>query len=65
MTTKTRQTLAMIDRLAGIPHIMARSDNLVVPHEAWTFFDLRQPDDRFWWQTGRGKYDSGLLFKLK
>jgi len=58
--------MALIDHLAGIPHTLGRTDKLVVPRHAWTFFWLhREPDFREWWQTGRPKYDGGLLFQIK
>ena len=66
MTTKTRQTLATIDRLAGKPDSRVSHPTLVVPQEAYSFYDLRQlARDRDRWRAGRGKYDSGLLFRLK
>jgi hypothetical protein len=66
MTTKTVKTLVLIDRLAGVPHLLRGSPHVVVPCEAWFFYELRQPPDfREWWQIGREKYDAGLLFKIK
>jgi len=65
MTSKTVRTMALIDSLAGVPHMMEGRPAVVVPRQAWCFYELRQPlDFREWWQTGRGKYDGGLLFKL-
>ncbi len=66
MTTKTARTLALIDRMAGVTDIRGgRSDKLVVPMSAWYCYQFRQPRTHSeWWQLGRGKYDSGLLFKI-
>ena len=66
VTTKTKRTLAMIDSLAGVPHIMGANAQLVIPLEAWTLYGTRNPPDlREWWQTSRAKYDSGLLLRIR
>ncbi len=66
MTIKTKRTLATIDMLAGVPHLHESRPHLVVPEQAWSFYEFREgPDLRKWWQTGRGKYDCGLLFRIK
>lgn len=66
MTSKTKRTLATIDALAGVPHLLASNAKVVVPRNAWRFYELRQDDDiPEWWQTRRTKYDAGLLFRLK
>ena len=66
MTDKTKRTLAMIDSLAGVPHIMGAVPHLVVPLEAWTNYSERlSPDLREWWQTRREKYECGFLLRIK
>ena len=80
MTSKTARTLALIDALAGVTHLPAawQADLpaavglhesrplLVVPQEAFSFYDLRQlANNREAWRSGRGKYDTVLLFKVK
>jgi hypothetical protein len=65
MTSKTKRTMALIDQMTGVPHLLEGRPTVVVPRKAWCFYELRQPlDFRGWWQTSRGKYDSGLMFRL-
>ncbi len=65
MTIKTKRTLATIDMLAGVPHLHESRPHLVVPEQAWSFYEIRQQEQWHWWQTGRGRYDCGLLFRIK
>jgi hypothetical protein len=62
MTTKTAHTLRLIDRLAGVPHLLESRPAVVVPRKAFSFMLDNMTLD--WRKTFNSNY-VGLLFRLK